>query len=51
MSEAVEQLDSQLEEATRSAVEAAEAHSNLSSNVWICTSTHAISKVLDVFNR
>ena len=41
----VAQLDQELEEAKRLVKEASEADQMLSSHVWICTSTHAISKV------
>lgn len=39
------ELDNELTEAKKVVEEAVEADRQLSSNVWICTSTHAISKV------
>lgn len=42
--DSVSKLDRELTESRRLAEEAAEADQNLSSHVWICTSTHAISK-------
>ena len=41
----VEKLDAELNEAKQTVNEAVEADKQLSSHVWICTSTHAISKV------
>ena len=44
-SQPIEQIDSELKEAQRVASEGEEADKSLSSHVWICTSTHATSKV------
>merc|ERR1719433_554990 len=41
----LEALDSELKSGTRNVEEAVQEQQNLSSLVWICTSTHAISKV------
>ena len=41
----MEALDSELKSGTRNVEEAVQEQQNLSSLVWICTSTHAISKV------
>ena len=41
----VKKLDQELAEAKRVEEEARETEYQLSSHVWICTSTHAISKV------
>ena len=43
--DAVAKLDSELQSGKRLVEEAAEAEQSLSSHVWICTSTHASSKV------
>ena len=43
--DAVAKLDSELQSGKRLVEEAVEAEQNLSSHVWICTSTHASSKV------
>ena len=43
--DSVDQLDQELEAARKAVEEATEADRQLSSHVWICTSTHAISKV------
>ena len=43
--DAVAKLDSELQAGKRLVEEAAEAEQSLSSHVWICTSTHASSKV------
>ena len=44
--DSVDQLDQELEAARKAVEEATEADRQLSSHVWICTSTHAISKVI-----
>ena len=41
----LEKLDSELTSGSRNVEEAVKEQQNLSSLVWICTSTHAISKV------
>ena len=46
--DAVAKLDSELQAGKRLVEEAAEAEQSLSSHVWICTSTHASSKVSEV---
>ena len=43
--DAVDKLDAELSEAQQVVDDAVEAEKQLSSHVWICTSTHAISKV------
>ena len=44
----LEDLDSELKSGSRNVQEAAQEQQNLSSLVWICTSTHAISKFIKV---
>ena len=47
----LEALDSELKSGTRNVEEAVQEQQNLSSLVWICTSTHAISKVTVIGNH
>ena len=47
----LEDLDSELKSGSRNVQEAAQEQQNLSSLVWICTSTHAISKFMKYFDQ